>query len=131
MPEENKGVRCEGDEQEPEEQKNKSERTMTDAQLYNYLNRKDTSARDRAEAQRQKEAEIVKLIEESKNLDVSRLEKLAEINAILADFIDSEAWWNYFRSFLEDVCGDKSTESVTIVLKRVEGDRWVMDATVT
>lgn len=97
---------------------------------YRLARLEEKRRREAKEAKRKKEEQFKKNIEETKNLDVSRLEKLANINAILSDFIDSEDWWNAVREFLEDVCGDKSTESVTIVLKRVKDDHWILDAEV-
>lgn len=130
MPRKGKGVRFGGDSEEEEEEK----KDLRDAELYAWLNRKDTSTEEKKqaeiEARKQKEIEVIKLIEESKNLDVDRLEKLAQINAVLADFLDSEEWWNAIRQFLEDACSSKNTKVVKIILKREKNDHWVLDAEV-
>lgn len=118
-----KGVRMKGDEAEEEEKKKED---LSAARTWRFLNREDTSAKA-TEEERQKE----QVIEESARLNDERAKALMHINEVLADLLDSEQWWEWIRKFLEDACSDETTTAVTMVLKRVKDDRWILDATVS
>jgi len=55
---------------------------------------------------------------------------LAKIQEILTDLSLDEKWWSKFREYIEQVCGDPSTDILVLVLKRKGKDKWILKSEV-